>query len=87
VECLGFGQEEEEEEGEVTEGNLVSKASMSGERGEGGRQGKGVVRSKQEWSEGRKVWDFYEDVRKGLEEEQVGKGWKETGLGKILHQC
>ena len=53
----------------------------------GKRQGEGVVRSKQEWSEGRKVWDFYEDVRKGLEEEQVGKGWKETGLGEILHQC
>ena len=45
------------------------------------------MRSKQEWSEGRKDWDWYEDGRKGLEEEQVGKGWKETGLGKILHQC
>jgi len=41
VECLGFGQEEEEEEGEVTEGNLVSKASMSGECGEGEEVGGG----------------------------------------------
>ena len=41
MECLGFGQEEEEEEGEVTEGNLVSKASMSGERGEGEKVGGG----------------------------------------------
>jgi len=51
----------------------------------GKRQGERVVRSKQEWSEGRKGWDWYEDVRKGWEEEYVGKGWKETGLGEILH--
>ena len=39
---------------------------MSVERGE--RQGEGVVRSKQEGSEGGKGWDWDEDVRKGWEE-------------------